>query len=173
MCKHEQLNQLKYLLNQLFHKRVGASWLHTSQVRFSSLTATSIWYNKVIKLTVFVSSGRPETVGLFRAGLLHRAPPGLRRQMCSEEALLGHPAAAQAVLQTLHAGQTWGWPPVQPHCSKHQALQEPGDSDQLHLQRLVSRWCCVCLLPSFCRTKTIAFWWNVIHYIHQNWIYII
>lgn len=72
----------------------------------------------------------PEIVGLFGAGLL--------RQMYREEAPLGPPAAAQAVLQTIHAGQTRGRPPVQPLGSKNPpALQEPGDSDQ-HPWTLVS-----------------------------------
>lgn len=80
----------------------------------------------------FVCPGRPETVGLFRAGL-HRGPPGPRCQMCCEEALLRDPAAAQAVLQTLR--------PLSP---RHQALQEPGESDQLQ-QGLVSGECCMLL----------------------------
>lgn len=67
-------------------------------------------------------------MGLHRAGYLSGAAPGPRYQTCCEEAFLGHPAAAQAVLQAAAS-----------HLSpENQALQEPGDSDQLHLQRAVS-----------------------------------
>lgn len=68
-------------------------------------------------------------MGLCGAGPLHRAP---RFQMCCEEAFLRHPAAAQALLQTRVSATDW-------HLSlHHQALQEPGDSDELHLQSFVS-----------------------------------
>lgn len=69
-------------------------------------------------------------MGLFGAGPPPGPPPGPRDQLCCEEALLGHPAAAQAVLQA----SAWHLSP------DNQALQEPGNADQLHLQRAVSRF---------------------------------
>lgn len=70
----------------------------------------------------------PEAVGLFGPGRLSRVAPGLRCQMCGEEAVLGRRAAAQAARQA--AASRLG--------SEDQALPEPGDPDQLHPQRAVS-----------------------------------
>lgn len=75
-----------------------------------------------------------ETVGLLAAGCLCRPSTGPWPQVCREKAVLGPCAAAQAVLQALHK---W-WPPVWHICCRYEALQEPGDPDELHLQRLVS-----------------------------------
>lgn len=82
----------------------------------------------MLRFSFVLFSFVPETMGLLRAGYLSGAAPGPRNQMCCEEDFLGHPAAAQAVLQAAAS-----------HLSpENQALQEPGDSDQLHLQRAVS-----------------------------------
>lgn len=67
-------------------------------------------------------------MGLFRTGPLSGAASGPRYQMCREEAFLGHPAPAQAVLQAATSDLN----------PEDQALQEPGNSDQLHVQRAVS-----------------------------------
>lgn len=67
-------------------------------------------------------------MGLVRTGSLSGGAPGPRYQMRREEAFLGHPAPAQAVLQA----------PTSDLHPEDQALQEPGNSDQLHVQRAVS-----------------------------------
>ena len=152
MCK------CKHWLIQLVYEwwSVISHTFMPSQLLSCSLTHRNVRSNYVNNLFPSFFC-RAETVGLLGAGLLRRASRAFRRHMCCEEALLGHPAAAQAVLQTVRAG----WPPVRPLRSQPQALQEPGDSDQLHLQSLVSQWwysmCCCQRLSA-----PTPFWWNTI-----------